>query len=999
MNLTKKLTACFLTLVMVVGLIPQTVFAQETVASLLQYEITQEISEDKTEATISIKFTETETIQLEKVTLPDGTEKAEDLSSVTYKVSENGNYDFKVNYVMDGTPQEETIPVEVSGLEEKKAEVVANQNIELDVDIQLKGATFFDGTPWTGTTQTILEYGIDVPYNGWQLMKLEMSIPYQDGLDVKAITPSDTSEYPNLSKLEKDDKKSLWTYDFYFYNNGTYEFTIDYTLNGENKTITTSFTIDGLVSIKNAAMRRHLIHNYGEFSGFDHQDGQYVTKDFLSRPLYDPWGNLSFDFGKDTDNGSTAQYTTSLDGLQYLTNIHGMDLYICQSLVPGETIEPVTQGYYPQMKRFRVSNINERPRMPSHAYNGELVAQCIANMPALQELVINGTGFSDCTVFRKLTGGKLYYLQAMANNIVSLDGIESQPNLSNVNIGQNKIKSIEPLSKLNQINLVNLNYNQVFDLKPLNLSLDKDATFAGNYQEITYDRTVISPLQNGEYTVELPMPIDIDGTLTNTSSVSLKFANGTTKTYSTTQSEGKTYISIPQGDVDSSQENPFEGAEFKFSFDNNNGTDLRTKGQFNGNLTFKVSPIAKNYHVVYDFISGTRGKSLPPEITDLLPIDSTKYYEGDTITAKNPTQLEFEVSDGVWTFEGYDADSKTANADNVNEDGYIQFTGTWIFETKKYDVSYKFESTNTDKELPKKIIDQLPTAGSVEHGKTVNAPSTKFDNVKVVDGVWTFDGWTPTKFENVKGNVEFVGKWVFKNNASIINLVPTISASDKTLTVGDSFDPLKDVTATDREDGDIILTIKNVIKNEVDTTKPGVYEVTYKVTDSQGASTVKTIYVTVNPKMEGLNQIPVINAEDKTINVGDKFDPLKEATATDKEDGDITKEIEILNNEVDTNKAGVYEVTYKVTDSQGASAVKTIKVTVKAKDTPVVPGEPNKPNKPDDSNKPIIVPDTSVNDKNPQTGDNANMILWSLLFIASSVGLVGIYRKKRTTNQ
>ena len=321
----------------------------------------------------------------------------------------------------------------------------------------------------------------------------------------------------------------------------------------------------------------------------------------------------------------------------------------------------------------------------------------------------------------------------------------------------------------------------------------------------------------------------------------------------------------------------------------------------------------------------------------MLPIDSTKYYEGDTITAKNPTQLEFEVSDGVWTFEGYDADSKTANADNVNEDGNIQFTGTWIFETKKYDVSYKFESTNTDKELPKEIIDQLPTAGSVEHGKTINAPSTKFDDVKVTDGVWVFKGWTPTKYENVKSDVEFVGKWEFKKNASIVNLVQTISASDKTLTVGDSFDPLKDVTATDREDGDIILTIKNAIKNEVDTTKPGVYEVTYKVTDSKGASTVKTIYVTVNPKMEGLNQIPVINAEDKTLTVGDSFDPLKDVTATDKEDGDITKEIEILNNEVDINKAGDYEVTYKVTDSQGASTVKTIKVTVKAKETPVVP--------------------------------------------------------------
>ena len=119
MNLTKRITAWFLTLVMVLGLIPQTMFAQEIATSPLQYEATQEMNEDKTEATISIKFTETETIQLEKVTLSDGTEKVEDLSEVTYTVSENGKYDFKVNYVMEGTPQEETISVEVSGLEEK----------------------------------------------------------------------------------------------------------------------------------------------------------------------------------------------------------------------------------------------------------------------------------------------------------------------------------------------------------------------------------------------------------------------------------------------------------------------------------------------------------------------------------------------------------------------------------------------------------------------------------------------------------------------------------------------------------------------------------------------------------------------------------------------------------------------------------------------------------------------------------------------------------------
>ncbi|MCI3002848.1 immunoglobulin-like domain-containing protein, partial [[Clostridium] innocuum] len=122
-----------------------------------------------------------------------------------------------------------------------------------------------------------------------------------------------------------------------------------------------------------------------------------------------------------------------------------------------------------------------------------------------------------------------------------------------------------------------------------------------------------------------------------------------------------------------------------------------------------------------------------------------------------------------------------------------------------------------------------------------------------------------------------------------------------------------------------------IAKNTVDMTKAGTYEVTYKVTDSEGASTTKTITVTVNPKMEKLNEVPTIQAEDKTLTVGDTFDPKKDVTATDKEDGDLTAKIEIAKNTVDMTKAGTYEVTYKVTDSEGASTTKTITVTVNPK--------------------------------------------------------------------
>ncbi len=928
MNLPKKIIARVLTLVMVLGLIPQTVFAQGTDASPLPYEALQEVNEDKTK-------------------------------------------------------------------------VAANQNDELNVDIQLKGATFFDGTPWSGTTQTILEYDREVPYNGWQLMQLTVEIPYQDGLEITSIEPSAESLYPEYSEIKKDDKNSKWTYTFYFYDNGTYNFTINYSLNGTEHSVTKSYTVEGLVSIKDAAMRRHLINNYGEFTGLSHQGGQYVTEEILATPQYDPWGNLVFDFGKDGDNGSTAKYTTSLDGLQYLTNIHGMYLFDCSRLAKGETIEPITNTYYPNLKQLRITEISDNStNLPKDSYTPEMIAKAISNMPNLGELSLSGTGFKDFPVVSQLNG-ELYYVKCNYNEVESIEGIEKHKEIGTLALGRNKIKSVEPLgkSKFDSLRFLDLGGNQIFDLSPMQTTLPNSIvagrTFSARSQSITYDKTVITTLENGMYKVELPMPIDIDGTLTDTSSVKVEFADNTSKSYTTSKLNGKTYIYIPENDVNSKSKNPFEKAQLSFSFNNNKGADSRTKSYFTGTVSFKISPFKDEYHVIYDFISGTRGKALPPEVTALLPEDSNKYSEGDTINAIQPGETKVAVTDGAWTFKGYDADSKIASETTADEDRNIKFTGTWEFELNSYSVNYSFKSTNEDEELPTEIKDQLPTAGSIKHGSTVTAPDTTFDDVEVTDGVWTFKGWTPDQYENVTENVEFVGTWEFKRNASMINRVPTINASDKTLTVGDEFDPLKEVTATDEEDGGIPLTIENVIENGVNTSEAGVYEVTYKVMDSQGASFIKTIYVTVNPKMEGLNQIPTIDARDKTITVGDEFDPLKDVTATDKEDGDLTSVIAVLKNEVNTTKAGTYEVTYKVTDRQGASSVKTIKVTVKAKATPVVPSEPNKPN---DLNKPVV-PNASVNDKTPETGDSTNMTLWILLVMVSGISVFGVYRRKRQINQ
>ena len=233
-------------------------------------------------------------------------------------------------------------------------------------------------------------------------------------------------------------------------------------------------------------------------------------------------------------------------------------------------------------------------------------------------------------------------------------------------------------------------------------------------------------------------------------------------------------------------------------------------------------------------------------------------------------------------------------------------------------------------------------------------------------------------------------------NSQEDNTAPIISANDVTLNVGDMFDPLANVTATDTEDGIITLTKDNIIANDVDTSKAGTYHVTYKVTDKNGASAEKTITVTVKQNTGDLNSAPIISANDVTLNVGDMFDPLANVTATDTEDGIITlTKDNIIANDVDTSKAGTYHVTFRVVDKNGAITEKTITVTVKEKATnkPVSPQQPQKPSKPTTPTKPS-------GQKNPvKTGDMTNVGLFTSMFAGSTGALAVLFGKKRKRNK
>ena len=187
-------------------------------------------------------------------------------------------------------------------------------------------------------------------------------------------------------------------------------------------------------------------------------------------------------------------------------------------------------------------------------------------------------------------------------------------------------------------------------------------------------------------------------------------------------------------------------------------------------------------------------------------------------------------------------------------------------------------------------------------------------------------------------------------DGAIVNLyaqwdkAPTITASNKTYydsehTQKEWVDTLrmKNVTATDQEDGKLTSKIAIISDNTV-MDKPGTYQVTYQVTDSVGNVTNKTTTVTIKH-----NNPPVISANNKsfyydeyTLTQWQNQERMKNVTANDTEDGNITSKVKILSDNVDPTIPGYYQVTYTVTDSHKKMSTKTIDVEVLYNHAPVI---------------------------------------------------------------
>ena len=103
-------------------------------------------------------------------------------------------------------------------------------------------------------------------------------------------------------------------------------------------------------------------------------------------------------------------------------------------------------------------------------------------------------------------------------------------------------------------------------------------------------------------------------------------------------------------------------------------------------------------------------------------------------------------------------------------------------------------------------------------------------------------------------------------------------------------------------------------------------KVIYKLDGSVGYvdSSLNNIKYTLNY----LNTLPEIIVNDINILLNTTFNPLDYVQANDKEDGDITNLVQVIENKVNTSVIGSYSVTYSVMDSYGDTTTKKVMVNV-----------------------------------------------------------------------
>ncbi|MGI6434174.1 MAG: fibronectin type III domain-containing protein [Syntrophomonadaceae bacterium] len=215
-------------------------------------------------------------------------------------------------------------------------------------------------------------------------------------------------------------------------------------------------------------------------------------------------------------------------------------------------------------------------------------------------------------------------------------------------------------------------------------------------------------------------------------------------------------------------------------------------------------------------------------------------------------------------------------------------------------------------------------------------------NINIVAGVFDTAGEYTIAVKAVGYSVATVNQTIINvSGDTTLPVITLLGEAIMNLTVGDTFTE-PGYTATDDVDGDITDNVA-VGGDRVDTNIVGTYTITYNVIDAAGNAAPEVSRMVNVTAGELDTTAPVITLLGDTVidlTVGDTFiEPGY--TATDDVDGDITDNVAVGGDTVDTSRTGTYTITYNVSDAaENAAAEVSRTVNVAALAPPTSIGSP-----------------------------------------------------------
>ena len=138
--------------------------------------------------------------------------------------------------------------------------------------------------------------------------------------------------------------------------------------------------------------------------------------------------------------------------------------------------------------------------------------------------------------------------------------------------------------------------------------------------------------------------------------------------------DDKTYITKTPVDAQKIPNDPVYDPELDIDWTFNKWDSPKKTIEREGiKFTGEWTPKQREYKVTYKFTSGTPGKDLPKEVTDLLPKDDKTYVTGFKVKSKVPSKTEVKVDGGTWKFKEFPLELTIDKKDG-------EFAGEWVFE-------------------------------------------------------------------------------------------------------------------------------------------------------------------------------------------------------------------------------------------------------------------------------------------------------------------------------